>query len=305
LPWLKAAVAITAVGYMLTRQPWPEVRNALALIPPGAFLQAVLISLAGLGLGALRWRMVLVGLGAGSIPAFRELYRLYLVGLFYNTFLPFSVTGDVMRAVVVRGAFEREGATASVASVFIERVLGLSGVLGLTLLAIALQDETSPVRSMAIPALLALPAVLAAALLLPLASRAVRFLPARLRAHARNLPRVFSVPALLAAFGLSLLTQGAVVVVTHLLARAAYPDLLWRSSLLAAPLAAAAAFLPVSIAGIGPRDVLLVALYEMVGVPRAKGTATALALLVLSLTVALVGGVVELAVRRPGRRGRA
>jgi hypothetical protein len=96
-----------------------------------------------------------------------------------------------------------------------------------------------------------------------------------------------------------------VVVVTHLLARATFPGLPWQSSLLAAPLAAAAAFLPISIASIGPRDVLLVALYELVGMPRAKGTATALALLVLSLTVALVGGLVALAARRPRRRVQA
>lgn len=54
------------------------------------------------------------------------------------------------------------------------------------------------------------------------------------------------------------------------------------------------AFFPLSVAGAGPRDLVLVALYETLGIPRAAAVATALALLLVTLLVSGLGGVLQL-----------
>jgi hypothetical protein len=71
-------------------------------------------------------------------------------------------------------------------------------------------------------------------------------------------------------------------------------EVTFADSFLALPMATAAGFMPLSVAGIGPRDVLLVTLYEVLGVARAAGTATAIAYSLVTLIVAGFGGVIQL-----------
>jgi hypothetical protein len=64
--------------------------------------------------------------------------------------------------------------------------------------------------------------------------------------------------------------------------------------MLVVPLAAAAAFFPLSVAGAGPRDAVLVTLYGLAGVPKPAAVATALALLFITLVVGASGGILQL-----------
>ena len=72
------------------------------------------------------------------------------------------------------------------------------------------------------------------------------------------------------------------------------PELPLASSFVAMPLAGAAGYFPLTIAGIGPRDVVLKELYVQLGVSEAHATAVAFAFLFAVLASGLVGGVVQL-----------
>jgi glycosyltransferase 2 family protein len=296
----KAAVALGAIAYIVGRQPWPELVAAVSALAPGSLVLSFGVLMCGFGLGALRWRLVMHALGATQLPSLVVLLRMYLVGLFYNTYLPFAVGGDVMRGVVTQRAFAGGNVTASVASVLVERLLGLSAVLVWALVALLLGAGGAAQATLATAAALALPCALAGALGLPWLRLLSPALPDALGRRLAALPRFHSYPAFVAALFVSFGTQLVVVLATHVLALSAYPATALRDSLFAAPLAASAAFLPVSVAGVGPRDVVLVALYGLCGMPRPQGTATALAMLVVTLSIALLGGLLSLGGAPPG-----
>ncbi|MCE9531197.1 MAG: flippase-like domain-containing protein [Planctomycetes bacterium] len=87
----------------------------------GPLLLALLISMVGLLITFLRWHLLVraVGLTFSRYDAI----RLGLVGYFFNTFLPGSLGGDVLKAYsLARGQTRR---TVAVATVLIDRVIGL------------------------------------------------------------------------------------------------------------------------------------------------------------------------------------
>jgi hypothetical protein len=65
-------------------------------------------------------------------------------------------------------------------------------------------------------------------------------------------------------------------------------------SLVAMPLAAAAAFFPFTIAGAGARDLAMVTLYVSLGYPREVALAGSFALLFTTLITAGLGGLLQL-----------
>jgi len=78
---------------------------------------------------ALRWQVLVKGYGLNI--ATRDLFKFYLVGLFFNNFLPTAIGGDVMRIYnFIKKSGER---TLGFASVMTERLFGIAGTLLLTL----------------------------------------------------------------------------------------------------------------------------------------------------------------------------
>ena len=74
----------------------------------------------------IRWWMLVQALG---LPfRLRDAFRLGMVGTFYNTFLPGSIGGDIMKAYfIAKGEPQRKAA--AVATVVADRLLGLFGLL--------------------------------------------------------------------------------------------------------------------------------------------------------------------------------
>src|SRR5262249_17571208 len=70
---------------------------------------------------------------AQNLPfSLRDAFRLGLVGYFFNTFLPGSVGGDLLKAAFI--AREQERRTVAVSTVLIDRGVGLWGLVALTAL---------------------------------------------------------------------------------------------------------------------------------------------------------------------------
>jgi uncharacterized protein (TIRG00374 family) len=79
------------------------------------------------GLGFVRWYMMV---RAQNLPfTLKDAYRLGLVGYFFNTFLPGSVGGDLLKAAFL--AREQERRTVAVSTVLIDRGVGLWGLIAL------------------------------------------------------------------------------------------------------------------------------------------------------------------------------
>ncbi len=84
-------------------------------------LLATLIASVGLMITFLRWHLLVVAVG---LPFRRyNAIRLGLVGYYFNTFLPGSIGGDIIKAYAI--AKEQSRRTVAVATVLIDRIIGL------------------------------------------------------------------------------------------------------------------------------------------------------------------------------------
>jgi uncharacterized membrane protein YbhN (UPF0104 family) len=290
--WLAVRVAVTvaAFAWVLFRSDLEAVGDALVSIPPPALLVAAGLSMGNLVVGAVRWRVMLAAYGAPHLPPLSELVRLNYIGFFYNTWLPGGVGGDVVRAVASRKAFGDAGTTGAAAVVFVDRVLGLTGlflVVATTALLRPLHgaDDALVLLGSAGGIVVSVAAVLAIALGRRLAPR----LPARAASLLARLPAIARIGPFALALALSLVTQTVVAVTGHVVVSALAPSVRLESSLVVVPLAMATAFLPFLVGGTGAREEVFAQLYGGVGVASADAVAASLLVYVTQLAVGLIG----------------
>jgi uncharacterized membrane protein YbhN (UPF0104 family) len=287
---LQTGVTLGAFVYLFMSVDRGALLAAFRQLSAAACLLAVLCTSAALGCGVVRWWLIFKAFSAPRQPGLRTLARYYLIGLFYNTYLPGGLSGDVVRGLAARAAFE-PGSAAGLGSVLLERVLGLAALLGATGLGLWLHPLPGSAR-----------------LFLPLAAGCVLTLTAAgalawsgrlrgLRALDRLQPWLSRLPAapallpltaaLLASFG----SQLGAALTGHVLVRAIDPAVRLLDSLVIVPLAAATAYLPISISGIGVREAVFVELYARVRVPAQAALAASLSLWLVQASVAALGGM--------------
>jgi uncharacterized membrane protein YbhN (UPF0104 family) len=287
---LGATAAALGLWWWLARASAGDLLAALGRISPRAVVVALALSFLALGVGALRWQVLLRVYGAVTVPPLGLLLRAYLEGVFFNTFLPANVGGDVLRAHVTRRAFP--GVAGAYLVVAIERLFGLAG---LCLLASAML-LAHPIPGLeAGPWLAALGSLVAlgAAASPVLARWAGGRLPGRLGELTRRVPEVRRPGLLVLVLILSLGTQTLVALTGHALVASLQPAVTVADSLVRVPAALATTYLP-TIAGLGAREAAFVVLFRGAGVSEADATGASLAFLGVQLVVALAGGIVHL-----------
>ena len=289
LGWLALRISVTAAAliWTVTRVSLDDMLQAASRIGVGALAAAVAIGCSNLFVGALRWKVMLIAYGAKRPPSVLHLARVYFVSLFYNTFLPGNVGGDVLRGHVTRSAFD--GASAAYVVVFVERLFGLAGLLllGATVLSV------HPVGGVDLPLVAGGAAIAAAgAALFPLVGRRLApILPGILGRIAASFPAVERPALLLVVLLLSCCTQLVVALTGHVLVHAVDPEIPLADSLVLVPVALIALYFPAAVAGIGVREAAFVFLFTGVGMAAADATAASLAFLATTLVVALFGGL--------------
>ncbi len=122
---LSSALAIFAV--LLWRSDPALVGRALAQVSLLWILAAVALVLVDRALMACRWIALLTPLTAGTRPPTGTLLRIFFVSTFVGTFLPASIGGDAVRAWSL--AKDGVAKSESIASVLMDRLLGVIGIL--------------------------------------------------------------------------------------------------------------------------------------------------------------------------------
>jgi uncharacterized protein (TIRG00374 family) len=300
---LEALVSVVLLAAILHWAGIHRVLHELSRTQLRWFIPAVAVSIATVPLMALRWRLLLSAKGLDA--PFMWLTRTYFVALFAGQFLPAAIGGDAVRAVEL-GRRTRD-APEAVASVLIDRLIGLVSLVVLAVAAVVLGGGSAR-RPGVIAAEAAFGAAAAAALALLFSSR-LRGVVARTlepRSDGRRLAageRFYDAlhtyrghTTTLALVGaLALVVQLARVGVIGLLTRALGLDVPDSVILLTGPVVFAALVLPVSLNGIGVREGVFV--YFLHGY-AARPQAVALGLAFYAAgTITALGGAAVLAAR--------
>jgi len=287
---IRLAAGIGLLALVLSRVDWTGFAvgggSALAAIGIGAVLL-----LASQAVAAFRWRLIL---GDAELP-WSYLVRLYVIASFFSLLLPTAVGGDAARAAAAARAARRPGG--AVASVLVDRMLGVVALLVYALIGLLLARGTPPLLFEAV-ALRIRPATLGLALaILALAGLVVVGLArrsARLAGLLRDGRSLLSALArdprtLVTALALALVVQGLILAIWWCLAQGLDLAIPLTTILVAVPVVTLGTMLPITLAGLGVREGIWLLLLEGSGVPPSRVVAMSIGYFGSALLVGAVG----------------
>lgn len=120
-------VAVALTAFVLWQSDPAAVTRAAAGTDWRFIVLALGLVVVDRALMAYRWLVLLCPLPDAERPPLRALLRIFFVSTFVGTFLPTSVGGDVVRAYSL--ARQNVGGGTAVASVFMDRMLGVLSIL--------------------------------------------------------------------------------------------------------------------------------------------------------------------------------
>jgi len=286
---LKAAGSALLVALVLTRVDVRDVVSAGAGAKGWLVLLAASLHLVGYLVSAVRWRILLAGLGA-DVPL-GTLVSSYLVGSFFNSFLPTTVGGDVVR---IWDTARHAGGAKATAAVLVERATGVGALLVMAGAALAV----SPRLMVAAPAAAWMAAGFAGVgIALVLMARRVARRSAGSEGKLHRVLRAVSMYAtskreLIVACVLGVVLQLNVALHYYILSEALGQNVTPLAFLLITPVLMIVLMLPVSINGIGLREVAFIQLMGPFGVSAASAVALSVLSYLLVTAFGLIGGVV-------------
>lgn len=284
---LRGAVTGLLLAGLFWLLPRETILAALGRMPAGLWLLVGLGFLAGHALSACKWWGLLRACGVR--PTLRSVLRAHAAGLGANLFLPSLVGGDLVRA----GLASRAGGGLEAVAVATVADRGVDTAALLLLIAAATPLLPPAAGASAWHLLLVIAALFTFAVLLGLGALLLtEKLPSKLRAPARRVRTALGALArrpghAAVAVLMAVAVQGGFVLLNLEIGAAVGLDLPAAAWFVVWPLAKLAALVPVSLGGIGVREVALAALVASFGV--APGLAVGQAL--VWETVLVAGGL--------------
>ncbi len=129
---LKCTLSVVLLGYLLVSADIQRLGDGLLKVDLYYFTSALIIGIAAVVVSAYKWQALLI---AGGVDCqFWPLIRYYLIGIYFNNFLPTSFGGDAARIYL---SSKKYGNRALIAlSVLVERISGLIAMFVFLLLGV-------------------------------------------------------------------------------------------------------------------------------------------------------------------------
>jgi uncharacterized protein (TIRG00374 family) len=310
--WRNAALRIAGSAVILVLLfhfvPLAEAWQAMRRLPPLVWLAVLLGYFCAHLAGVNKYKLMLNGAGAGL--NFAQAVRCYFAGLFSTLFLPSLAGGDLVKVgLALRLGRSKAGV---LLGSLLDRMLDVTALITLATLGVLLVPGTLRPADrhgfLMVVVVLAGLGILATGVVALLPVRRFSFRMRRRMVRLRRAGRsVVQRPRrVLAALGLAFVTQLGFLTLTAVVAAACGLHLPYRAWLFAWPLAKITAFVPISQAGIGVREVALAALLVPLGAAGGVVVGVGLAWETIVIAGGLISGLISLlAGRLPGGKARA
>jgi uncharacterized membrane protein YbhN (UPF0104 family) len=264
--------------------------QSVRAIPTQALFASLGLLYAAVMIGFFRWIVLLQAYGAQRMPPLLEAARVFCGALFYNL-LPGAVGGDLYRAYATRHCFDDGAIARSGSVVFVDRVLGFTGLL--LLVGAASLFGSSGGAQVLLYSGFGLCGALGAVIVVSTGRHFARWLPGPVARIVQTLPAIVRPAPFALAILISLVTQVMMAVAGHCLISSLAPPVTLFDSMATFPLGTLAAYFPLAVAGGGARDMVLVVLFAKLGVPRESALATSLCLLASNVLIGVSAGLLQ------------
>ena len=250
----------------------------------------------GVLIGSSRWSILLKSYGINLSQ--KDLYRLYMIGSFFNTFLPTSIGGDAVRMYKVSSLTDKRAQ--AVTSVFIERFIGMLILYIISFFSYISYFKFKEEKELFLTILfLLLTSIFFIAFILtPLSEKLVKKIPSSFlrekidKIHYSLKHTVKDKKSLFMVFLYTTLLQVNVVIYFFIISIAIKIKLSIVIFFLLIPIILTVTMLPVTIGGIGLREGGFVFLFSRFGVLPEKALTLSILGYFISLVFAGFGGLV-------------
>jgi uncharacterized protein (TIRG00374 family) len=266
-----------------------DTTTALTTVSPWYLLIALLLQLASNTVAASRWYLIMSRIGFGQSWSF--FLKSYFKGAFFNQGLPTSIGGDGLRILdCSRGKGTAEDAFYGV---FIDRIIGLAGLLLLNITALAMNSTLLP-SNVYYPLLVILSGLTSGLILLFFLRKFHFFVTGRYlgflgRLSERYFQVYSSVTSISVQLGLSILTHLLAMTAFLMIGRSVGLDFSLQVYLVLVPPVILLTILPISLAGWGVREGAMVGFFLLIGADKSR-----------VLTFSILYGLVALVASLPG-----
>jgi uncharacterized membrane protein YbhN (UPF0104 family) len=218
--------------------------------------------------------------------SFLELFELYMIGTFFNLFMPGTVGGDVIKVYYLYKEENRK--TEPLVSVFMERYMGLCALM--TISSIGLIFGYEYIKGTNITMLFCLTLSLFIIGTLFVVYFPYEKLYSKLERARLTIRSYFSdIKTILVTYCLSLIVQGIGVIVVYILSKGLSIELNIKYFLIFIPLITVISMLPVSLSGFGVREYSFFYLFGKFGVPQEKAVGLSLMWFFTMIITGIIG----------------
>jgi uncharacterized protein (TIRG00374 family) len=309
---LKIAVSVGLFAYIFSKIDIDQLWAILKEAKVGYLLAGVATYFCIQSLSAYRWYLLLKPLGIRV--SYSDLFSYYLIGMYFNFFLPTAIGGDVVRVYYLQKHTGSVGI--ATATVFLDRDIGMAALLLMALGVAAAAGTTLPVPVAGMNELPLAPVFGLIVLAFVVVNLALFYRPTynllhrilrilKMKSADDKVERLFSSvnayrnrwPLLLWAMALSVIVQVGCVAVNVFAASAIGMVTRngWIDFLVFIPSIGLMSMIPLSLNGMGWREVSYIALFQSVGASEAQSAALAFLWLGVLIAASLPGGIVYVA----------
>jgi uncharacterized protein (TIRG00374 family) len=260
-------------------------------------------------LGSLRWRILLRVQGIRL--TFRRIFALFMIGVFFNLFLPGSVGGDIVKIYYLireTGSYRK---AAAMLTVLMDRLIGLIALIAISTVVIVTQYPLLLSTPQTSALLYTLIAILASAILgisfsfVITGFGLVHKLPPRFPGHEKlvELSVAYNLygrawTASLGGFAISVIAHLILFYTFYCAARAFTDAMSFKDITTVMPIISTITSMPISVAGVGVREKLFEdLLHALYAVPKNIGVLTSLVGFMITVVWGAVGGFIYLGYR--------
>jgi hypothetical protein len=257
----RLGISLGLVAYLVHLLDLPTAAEALRRAAQPSLILVPLCLLVGFGVAAVRWQFILRRAGVNLVAS--RAFLAYLISNFYGLLLPGVLAGDVVRMTLCVRQTQCRLRDAS-ASVLLERLCGFAALASFPLMVHVLAPQIVPLDLRGGDGVLLL-ACAAIALGVPVAIILVQGLPIPSRGRiagfvhrTRQVIAPQSVTGLLWIMLLSAVFQTLDILATFVISQAMGLDLPLAALFFVVPFVSVATVLPISLGGLGVREVIFV-----------------------------------------------
>ncbi len=295
---LKIAISLGILYFLFSGMDLSAVIKTISTIRPISIIAAVLIILVIQVISSLRWQILLK---KDFEAKYFKLFSMYLIGMFFNNFLPTLVGGDLIKTYYLYKQTVK--GSVALASIFLDRYSGFTALIFNTVVALIFGHYLLKGTGLTGFFLILVVGFVCASLVIwvDFMHRWAMSILSKIHMYGINhkIDDFYKVlmgykghmMGFYKAFGLSVIVQGGVVIAYYILAWGIGMKVPLGYFFLFIPLATVASMVPISLAGLGVREGIFIYLFTKIGTSQEEALSLSLLFFFATLIISIIGGI--------------